>query len=50
LEALVKTTLRVPRDVVKELKRIALDTDRSLQEVAAEAFEQYLQRRRKRSS
>jgi hypothetical protein len=34
---------------MKELKLIAVDTDRSFQEVATEAFEEYLQKRRKRS-
>jgi predicted transcriptional regulator len=45
-----KTTLRLPRELVKELKRVALDSDRSLQEVAREAFEEYLQRRQRRAS
>jgi predicted transcriptional regulator len=38
LEVTAKTTLRLPREVVKKLKRLALETDRSLQEVAIEAL------------
>jgi predicted transcriptional regulator len=45
-----KTTLRLPKELVKELKRVALDSDRSLQEIARQAFEEYLQRRQKRAS
>jgi len=44
-----KTTLRLPRELLKELKRLALETDRSLQEIAVEAFEDYLKRRQKRT-
>jgi hypothetical protein len=44
-----KTTLRLPRELLKDLKRVALETDRSLQEIAVEAFEDYLKRRQKRT-
>jgi predicted transcriptional regulator len=44
---LAKTTLRLPRELVKELKRMALETDRSLQQVATEALEEYVRRRQK---
>jgi hypothetical protein len=44
---LTKTTLRLPRELVKELKRIALETDRSLQQVAREALEEYMRRHQK---
>lgn len=47
LEVTTKTTLRVPKRIVKELKRMALESDRSLQDVAIEAFEEYLRKRHK---
>jgi len=41
-EEIVKTTLRLPKLLLKQLKQFALDNDRSVTEVAMEAFKEYL--------
>jgi predicted transcriptional regulator len=45
-EEITKTTLRVPKKLVKELKQFGLNNDKSLTEIAVEAFNEYLERRR----
>lgn len=37
---------RVPRDLVKQLRRYALDNDLKVQQVVADAFREYLARRK----
>jgi hypothetical protein len=48
LSETTKTTLRLPRQLVKQLKHLALETDRSLQDLATEALQEYLRRHEKR--
>lgn len=45
---ITKTTLRLPKELVKDLKRVALETDRSLQDVVIEALGEYLRKHQKR--
>jgi hypothetical protein len=47
LSETTKTTLRLPRQLVKQLKHLALETDRSLQDLATEALQEYLRRHEK---
>jgi len=44
---ITKTTLRLPKKLVKQLKQFGLDNDKSLTEIAVEAFNEYLARRKK---
>lgn len=41
-EEMVKVTLRLPRDLVKRAKHHAVDHDRDLQDVVAEALRAFL--------
>ena len=43
----VQTSLRMPKDLLKTLKQIALDTDRSLQDVVIEALQDYSRKKSK---
>ena len=43
----VQTSLRMPKDLLKTLKQIALDTDRSLQDVIVEALQDYSKKKAK---
>jgi len=42
-----KTTLRLPKDLHKQLKIYAIQKERDMQQVAAEAIEQYLSKTEK---
>ena len=46
-EEVIKTTLRLPKKLVKQLKQYGLDNDKTLTEIAIEAFNEYLARRKK---
>jgi hypothetical protein len=37
-----KTTLRIPADVIKQLKHIAIDENKTLTQVIQEALDEYL--------
>jgi predicted transcriptional regulator len=41
----VQTSLRMPKELLKSLKQLALDTDRSLQDVIVEALQDYSRKR-----
>jgi hypothetical protein len=43
----IKTTWRVPKNLIKQMKQYALDHDTTLTAVAIESFKEYLQRKRK---
>jgi predicted transcriptional regulator len=43
----VQTSLRMPKELLKTLKQIALDTDRSLQDVVVEALQDYARKKAK---
>lgn len=43
----IKTTWRMPKNLIKEMKQYALDHDTTLTTVAIEAFKEYLQRKKK---
>lgn len=40
---MTKTTLRIPKDLHRKLKIRAVEQDREMSELAAEAIEQYLE-------
>ena len=43
----VQTSLRMPKYLLKTLKQVALDTDRSLQDVVVEALHDYVRKKTK---
>jgi hypothetical protein len=43
----VRTTWRMPKSLIKQLKQYALDHDTTLTAIAIEAFQEFLQRKRK---
>ncbi len=43
-EEITKTTLRLPKRLLKQLKQYGLDNDRSVTDIAIEAFKEYLDR------
>ncbi|MGC2572662.1 MAG: hypothetical protein WA364_14210 [Candidatus Nitrosopolaris sp.] len=43
----VRTTWRMPKSLIKQLKQYALDHDTTLTAIAMEAFQEYLQRKKK---
>lgn len=43
------TGLRLPRELVKELKHLAVDSDRTLREVVIGALQEYAAKYRKRA-
>ncbi|HXX98806.1 MAG TPA: hypothetical protein VEL11_17050 [Candidatus Bathyarchaeia archaeon] len=43
----IKTTWRMPKNLIKQMKQYALDHDTTLTKVAIEAFKEYLQRKKK---
>jgi hypothetical protein len=45
----VRTTWRMPKSLIKQLKQYALDHDTTLTAVALEAFQEFLQRKKKTS-
>jgi hypothetical protein len=44
---LVKTTWRMPKTLLKRIKQYGLDNDKSATQIAHEAFEEYLNKRKK---
>ena len=44
-----KTTLRISEDVIKQLKHIAIDENKTLTQVIQEALDEYLQQKKKGS-
>jgi len=42
-----KTTLRISEDIIKQLKHIAIDENKTLTQVIQEALEEYLQQHKK---
>jgi predicted transcriptional regulator len=44
-----KTTLRISEDVIKQLKHIAIDENKTLTQVIEEALDEYLQQKKKGS-
>lgn len=45
--ALDKTTLRISEDIIKQLKHIAIDENKTLTQVIQEALDEYLQQHKK---
>lgn len=43
-----KTTLRLPDEILRELKHIAIDDNRTLTDIVVEALEDYLKKRDKK--
>lgn len=43
----VRTTLRIPKDLLKRVKRYALENDTTITNVTVKAFEEFLSRRSK---
>jgi predicted transcriptional regulator len=43
-----KTTLRLPENILRELKHLAIDDNRTLTEIVIEALNQYLDKRGKK--
>jgi len=43
----VRTTWRMPKSLIKQLKQYTLDHDTTLTAIAIEAFQEFLQRKRK---
>lgn len=44
---LEKTTLRISEDIIKQLKHIAIDENKTLTQVIQEALDEYLQQHKK---
>jgi hypothetical protein len=45
---IVKTTLKIPNNIIKELKHISIDSDKTLTEIIIEALSDYLKKRDKK--
>ena len=43
----VRTTWRMPRSLIKQLKQYTFDHDTTLTAIATEAFQEFLQRKKK---
>jgi hypothetical protein len=43
----IRTTLRLPKDLLKRVKRYALENDTTITNVTVKAFEEYLSRHSK---
>ena len=43
----VRTTWRMPKSLIKQLKQYTLDHDTTLTAIAMEAFQEFLQRKKK---
>jgi len=41
-EELAKTTIRLPKQLLKKIKQFGLDHDKSVTEITREAYEEYL--------
>lgn len=46
---IAKTTIRIPDELIKELKHLAIDDNKSLGELITEALTEYIQRRESRT-
>lgn len=46
---IAKTTIRIPDELMKELKHLAIDDNKSLGELITEALTEYIQRRESRT-
>ena len=44
-EDTTKTTIRIPKTLLKKLKQFGLDHDKTLTEITLEAYNEYLERR-----
>jgi predicted HicB family RNase H-like nuclease len=44
---LVQTSLRMPKELLKDLKRIALDSDKSLQDLIVECLSDFVKKKSK---
>ena len=47
---IVKTTLKIPNNIVKELKHISIDDNKTLTEIIVEALVYYLEEKRGKNS
>jgi hypothetical protein len=45
---IVKTTLKIPNNIIKELKHISIDSDKTLTKIIIEALSDYLKKRGKK--
>jgi hypothetical protein len=45
---IVKTSLKIPNNIIKELKHISIDSDKTLTEIIIEALSDYLKKRGKK--
>jgi len=46
-ENIERTTWRLPKSLIKQLKQYALDHDTTMTAIAIEAFQEFLQKKRK---
>lgn len=46
---IAKTTIRIPEELMRELKHLAIDDNKSLGELITEALTEYIQRRESRT-
>lgn len=47
-EEITKTTLRIPKRLLKQLKQFGLDNDKSVTDIAIEAFKEFLDRHQRK--
>jgi hypothetical protein len=47
-EGIAKTTLRIPNNILRELKHLSIDDNKTLTEIVTEALSEYLQKRGKK--
>jgi|GEM_PF-4939848 len=45
MEQIVKSTFRLPKPLVKRIKQYGLDSEKSLNIISIEAFDEYLKKR-----
>ena len=45
-----KTTLRISEDIIKQLKHIAIDENKTLTEIIQEALDEYVKQKKKGSN
>lgn len=48
-DSVVTMGIRITKKLNKKLKQLALDTDKSVKEIAVEAFEEYLKKHQRRN-
>ena len=46
-EDIAKTTLRIPNSILRELKHLSIDDNKTLTEIVVEALSEYLERRKR---